>query len=142
MKQSVCKENVILILLGLIFILCVVLVLKKKEHFGYIDDYKSQWPIEMSKETLDQIIAYYLKRPSGMSWEGNARVSPKARSIQEYMYRRDCPIPLISQMHKYDYHLPRNPAVVNDKVKPTSTKPTITSAPINKGINAMGLVTI
>jgi len=112
MKQSVCKENIILILLGLIFILCVVLVLKKREHFGYVDEYKSQWPIEMTDEELEKIITYYLKRPSGMSWEGNASVSPKARSVQEYMYRRDCPVPLISQMHKYDYHLPKNPGVV------------------------------
>ena len=67
---------------------------------------------KMTKEELEQVIAYYLKRPSGMSWEGNARLSPRARAAQEFMYRRDCPIPLISQMHKYDYHLPKNEAVV------------------------------
>lgn len=112
MKQCVCKENVILILLGIIFILCVVLVLNRKEHFGYVADYKKQWPIKMTKEELDKIIAYYTKRNSGMSWEGNASVNPKARSVQEYMYRRDCPVPLISKMHPYDFYLPKNEDVV------------------------------
>jgi hypothetical protein len=112
MKQSVCKENVILILLGLIFILCIILVLKKREQFGPIRRYKSQWPIKMTKEELEQVVAYYLKRPSGMSWEGNARLSPRARAAQEFMYRRDCPLPLISKMHKYDYYLPENETVV------------------------------
>ena len=112
MKQSACKEKLVLILLVLIFLLCVILVLKKREQFDPIRRYKSQWPIKMTKEELEQIVAYYLKRPSGMSWEGNARLSPKARSVQEFMYRRDCPPPLISKMHKYDYHLPKNPDVV------------------------------
>jgi hypothetical protein len=111
MKQRGCKENVILILLGFIFILCVVLALKTREHFGYIDDYKSQWPIEMSKQDLERIKKYYLHRTSGMSWEGNAAVSPKAKAIQEFIYRRDCPTPLISKMHPYDFYLPRNPNV-------------------------------
>ena len=112
MKQSACKEKLVLILLVLIFLLCVILVLKKREQFDPVSRYKSQWPIKMTKEELEQVVAYYLKRPSGMSWEGNARLSPKARSVQEFMYRRDCPPPLISKMHKYDYHLPKNPDVV------------------------------
>lgn len=112
MKQSACKEKLVLILLVFIFLLCVILVLKKREQFDPISRYKSQWPIKMTKEELEQVVAYYLKRPSGMSWEGNARLSPKARSVQEFMYRRDCPPPLISKMHKYDYHLPKNPDVV------------------------------
>lgn len=108
------KHNFVLVLIGLTIILSIYLIVTNKEKFTALQEYKKKnpWRISVEPGCLKSIHRYYGDRKGGMSWEGNLKVSPKARAIQELMYRRDCPTPLISQMPKYHPpFLPNNPAI-------------------------------
>lgn len=119
------KHNFILFLIcGTIFI-SIVLILKNNQRdtfysysspkYAYqaVDvnrfaaDYlnKNPYKIKLSKNDYNQVMDYYFNRRSGMSWEGNATLrNPRAKAIAELVYRRDCPVPLISKMGKYNLY--------------------------------------
>jgi len=124
------RNNLILFLICLVVFICIILIVHAKntdnfvnrEHPRYayevIDinrnakDYllKHPYTIKLDKKDYNTVMNYYFDRSKGMSWEGDATLNnPVARAIAERVYRRDCSVPLISHMPKYNPLQPNIP---------------------------------
>ena len=120
------KHNFILFLLCSTIFISIILIVRTRYKDNFINrnpytiydtidinpharEYLNKNPhkIRLNKKDYNDVMNYYFDRPIGMSWEGSARLnSPAGQAIRERIYRRDCPIPLISQMGKYDPLIP------------------------------------
>lgn len=98
------KNNVVVVLLSALIIILIVIILKKNNREKFMD-----------KLTVDRYSNLRASKrrtgsfPSsmGLSWVSSTVTDdPVLFKTYNYMYKRDCPPPLISQMGKYDYYLP------------------------------------
>lgn len=124
------RKNIILFLICLVVFICIVLIVHAKHSDNFVNrgypnyayeiidinpnarNYllKNPQKITLRERDYNAVMNYYFDRPQGMSWEGDATLNnPVAKAIAERVYRRDCPVPVISRMPKYNPLQPNIP---------------------------------
>ena len=115
-------------LIFIIIVLLVVLVLKKldlnegfRSNDRLLHTYYKHPTFDLNGQEYTDLIVKQgnygtgIPKPNALSqWESSSIMNnPKLVKLYSILYNRDCPPPLISQMHKYDYYLPRDNELIS-----------------------------